>query len=117
MTQRPQQPTRGPFLEIRDAVLDGRHVVAPVGELDLATAARLDATLEAAERQAGEELTLDLSGVTFMDCCGLHSVLAATETGRVRLVQGSGQVQRLFALVGSLGVQPLSRLTVSSLEL
>ncbi len=78
--------------------------VAAAGELDLATAPKLDAALRRAQAKA-EVVVLDLRGVEFMDCDGLHVLLAADHRarragGRLVVVRGSATVQRLFGLVG-----------------
>jgi anti-sigma B factor antagonist len=58
-------------------------VVALSGQIDMATADAMGAALEPWLR-AGGPLTLDLSGVTFMDSTGLHVVVKAAQslTGR-----------------------------------
>ena len=45
------------------------------GELDIASAAVLDATLDDVERGGATTLTLDLARVRFMDSTGLRSLL------------------------------------------
>jgi anti-anti-sigma factor len=50
-------------------------VITVVGELDIATAPRLADTLRRARTRA--PIILDLTGVTFMDCAGLHPILPA----------------------------------------
>jgi anti-sigma B factor antagonist len=79
-------------------------VVAPRGEIDLAT---VDLIREAIERdqQPSEGLVLDLRGVSFMDTSGLRFVLQlherATQEGFVlRLVRGPNAVQRVFEVSG-----------------
>jgi anti-sigma B factor antagonist len=61
-----------------------------VGEIDLATAPRLVARLGALRRHTAA-ISLDLTGVTFMDVSGLHALLNAqrdaSESGvQIRLV-------------------------------
>jgi anti-anti-sigma factor len=55
-------------------VSTGNPVVALSGEIDLATAAAVGASLEPWVR-AGGPVILDLSDVTFMDSTGLHAEL------------------------------------------
>lgn len=83
-----------------------RVVVAPSGELDLATAAEVDREL-AELRDAGfADIVLDLRGVTFIDSSGLSLLLRQREAAqaaghRLRLVEGCDALQRLLALTGT----------------
>ena len=76
------------------------RVVAPAGDIDLASADRVRAAL------AGDgPVALDLSAVPFLDTSGLHVVLEqqrrADEEGHAfGLVAGSDEVQRLFEITG-----------------
>src|SRR3954451_2365814 len=79
-------------------------VVAPRGEIDLAT---VDLVREAVERdlQSGDDLVLDLREVGFMDTSGLRYVLELVERSSrdgfaVRLVRGPAAVQRVFEVSG-----------------
>lgn len=75
-------------------------VVAPVGEIDLATVDALSQALAAA-REESESIVLDLREVTFMDSAGLRLVLEASRQGAsFAVVRGPREVQRLFDLVG-----------------
>ena len=78
------------------------------GELDMATAPRVEKALRQAERRA-RLVVLDLRGLTFMDCSGIHVIVDASLRARSRghrlmLVRGPSQVDRVFALAGVLGV-------------
>ena len=78
-------------------------VVAPRGELDVATQGMLREVLE---RQAARgEVTLDLSGLRFLDTSGLRLVLETAEAARrdgfaFTVLPGSPAVQRPFDLAG-----------------
>lgn len=79
-------------------------IVAPRGEIDLAT---VDLVREAVEReqQPAESLILDLRGVEFMDTSGLRYVLELNERAShseflLRLVRGPSAVQRVFEVSG-----------------
>jgi anti-anti-sigma factor len=75
-------------------------IVAPVGEIDVATVVEVEAALRAAAREAGH-VVLDLRAVTFMDSAGLRLVVQTSQAlERFSVVRGPGEVQRLFALVG-----------------
>jgi anti-sigma B factor antagonist len=90
---------------------DGLHRswVHVAGELDIATTPRLERTLRRAERHA-HFVVLDLRGLTFMDCSGVHVIidaaLRAREAGRrqVVLVRGRSAVERVFVLTGALNL-------------
>jgi anti-sigma B factor antagonist len=78
------------------------------GELDMATAPRIEQALRQAERHA-RLVVLDLRGLTFMDCSGIHVIVDASLRARsgghrLVLVRGPSQVDRVFALAGVLGV-------------
>jgi anti-anti-sigma factor len=75
-------------------------VVAPVGEIDLATVETLEQALAAAREEA-DSVVLDLREVTFMDSAGLRMVLEASLAGGTfAVVRGPREVQRIFDLVG-----------------
>jgi anti-sigma B factor antagonist len=90
-------------VERREAA-DGGTVIACIGELDRATVTTLQDALSGAEADGGA-ITLDLSGLGFIDSCGLATILASDrrlrESGaRLRLVRGPHAVSRLFELTG-----------------
>jgi anti-anti-sigma factor len=90
---------------VRRTGLDAAWIHA-MGEVDLATAPRLEQALREAE--VCPRRVLDLREVTFMDCVGVHAILAASERARVSrarlvLVRGPSHVDRLFALTGTAG--------------
>ena len=71
-------------------------------ELDPATAPALDEQLQAAQ---GDDITLDLRKVTFIDSSGLRVILNAhvrawANERTVVLTGATKQTQRLFAVVG-----------------
>jgi anti-anti-sigma factor len=84
-------------------------VIAPHGELDIATQAELRAALERqAERGA---VTLDLAGLSFMDTSGLRLILETAEAARrgafeFAVLPGSPAVQRLFDVAGVTDLVP-----------
>jgi anti-anti-sigma factor len=79
--------------------------VPATGELDLATAPALERRLRGAELRA--RLTvMDLRGLTFMDSSGVGVIVDATirarcTGGRLVLVRGCSQVDRVLALSGA----------------
>lgn len=80
-------------------------LVAPRGDLDLATVEVLDTALRRAE-ETHELVVLDLRQVPFMDSSGLHALIAADlrmrgRGGRLAIVQGGDQIRRLLELTGA----------------
>lgn len=79
----------------------GSHdVIVATGEIDLASAPRVESALE---DFAAQEVVLDLRGVEFMDSAGLKVLLNQRSRlddsgGVLRLVLGDGAVMRLLEL-------------------
>jgi anti-anti-sigma factor len=94
------------YVEV-DAVA-GRRTLRLVGELDLASAPQLDRIIGSARLATAEATTLDLSGLTFMDCRGLRSVVSISSAAGFQLVPGQPQIQRLFELTGLLDTLPFA---------
>ena len=93
-------------LTIRSERRDSTYVVVVVGELDLATAQRVEDELLAVEATDVEQVIVDFAGLTFVDSSGVHLIARAEErcrTAAKRLVLRSGppQIQRVFALAGA----------------
>ncbi len=91
-----------------DVVRDGTVVrITFEGELDIATAAEVEAALlDAADGSASEPCVLDLRGLTSMDSSGLRTIMhangAARRDGRrLQLVVGPPAVHRVFEISGS----------------
>ena len=83
-----------------------RYVIVAAGDLEMSTAARLDAELRAAEATDTKRIIIDLSGVTFMDATGLRLLLQAharsrADSNRLRLIRGPRRVQRVFELTNT----------------
>jgi anti-sigma B factor antagonist len=80
--------------------------VAPVGELDLVTAAPLAETIRGLRGSGVTYLILDLRRVSFMDSSGLRVALdlhteASSNGLRLELLAGPPHVQRIFELTGT----------------
>ena len=81
---------------------DGVHVELS-GELDLATAPKLEDELKHVEDTEPALIILDLRPLSFMDSSGLRSLLAADSRarergGRLVIVRGDERVQRVLRI-------------------
>lgn len=109
MDERPQ-PDRIPRpgeLAIETTTTQDGVVLSLVGELDLASAPRLESELMAVESNYPREFVIDLEGVQFIDSTGLRVLLGATRrahaaANRLQLRRAHGQVVRLFEIAGVL---------------
>ena len=75
------------------------------GEMDLATAFQLTATLDAAIRESRGAFVIDLCDVTFLDCSGVSVLLRARavlgrEERALVIVCPPGSARRIFELAG-----------------
>jgi len=99
-----------PF-DLEDEVREGRHTLVLRGELDIAAAARLEAALREVTANGTTAMTLDLSGLKFMDSTGLRAVLLAKEMSdshgcELSIVPGPPEIQRIFEMTALLDVLP-----------
>jgi anti-anti-sigma factor len=108
LTDHPGSPTRSVIPEFHVAVHPNREqvVVAPRGELDLASLAAVERQLDDLRDVGFADIVVDLRGVTFLDSSGLQLLLAASRQAsasgcRFRLVQGDAAVQRLLEITGT----------------
>ena len=89
-------------------------VVAPSGELDMATVGAVEQELRRLRKADAGAIVLDLGGLTFMDSTGLHLVARWTaEASRdgfaFELAPGPPAVQRVFELSGMADEIPLRK--------
>jgi anti-anti-sigma factor len=89
-------------------------VVAPRGELDMATVGAVEQKLRELLDSGFRTVLLDLAGLSFMDSTGLHLVARWTaEASRdgfsFQLEPGPPAVQRVFELAGMTEALPLRR--------
>jgi anti-anti-sigma factor len=72
------------------------------GVLDLSTAGRLKAAIDAALLSDAGRVTVDLDGLEFIDSTGLATILGATRRvdgdGRLKMTRGTGEVAQIFRL-------------------
>lgn len=83
---------------------DGTLRVRLDGDLDIYSAADLHNRLREAEAGC-IDVVIDLSGLSFIDCAGLHQIVEAERRARLRggrltLIDGPPSVHRLFTLTG-----------------
>ena len=86
-------------------------VIAPRGELDMATQGELRTAIE--QQAARGAVTLDLSGLRFLDTSGLRLVLETAEAARTKgfaftVLPGIPAVQRLFDVAGVTELVPFA---------
>jgi anti-sigma B factor antagonist len=114
----PADLTHGPFaviqggsrstddlLTVRAAFADGTYLIAAYGELDISTVDQLRSYLVRAEASDALQIVIDLSALHFMDSTGISLLLEAharsrADGGRLRLLRGSGPVQRAMEICG-----------------
>jgi anti-sigma B factor antagonist len=92
----------GPQLVVETTRIGSHDVIVVSGEIDLASAAKVEAAIEAFSAQS---VVLDLRKVEFMDSAGLKMLLnqrtrLEESGGNLRLVVGEGAVVRLLELTG-----------------
>lgn len=88
----------------------GLQRLTPVGELDIATAPDLEHAIEVATAHDGDSfLVIDLTQLHFIDSSGLHVLLRAAQRcpDRLRVINGSSSVARLFDITGVRDILPV----------
>ena len=89
--------------------MDARtQLIAPRGELDVATNPAFRAAIQAALERSGERLVLDLSDVSFMSAGALGVIARARAQvekgkGRLYVICPSARLYRLFEIGGLTG--------------
>ena len=99
------------YFEVRSTRAGDAHVVAPTGELDIATAGEVQQELERVEATDARTIVLDLSGLTFISTIGIRVVLEAqvrssANGSRLTVLRGPAAVQRAFEISGLLDRLP-----------
>jgi anti-sigma B factor antagonist len=80
--ERGESQTGRPAFEVRTVEEEGHWRLVLSGELDLASAERLEEAIHRAEEVPGRSLVLDLSDLRFIDSTGLHVLLQAHARSR-----------------------------------
>lgn len=88
---------------------DGAVNVSLEGELDLASARRMEERMSAIDQQSPSRVIVDLGGLAFIDSTGLRTLLIADARARdhgyeLLLRGGEPSVQRVFEVTGALDV-------------
>jgi anti-anti-sigma factor len=91
---------------IRVEALPGEHGLRLDGELDASNVFTVMEPLEGALRGSGE-VTLDLSGLRFIDSAGLNALIRLAKSyegrGRMQIICPPGPVRRVLDLIGLQG--------------
>jgi len=101
----------GRHLDLQDAISGGEHVLKLRGELDIASAADVEAAVVRVCASPVQSVTLDLSELSFIDSSGLRAIISASKRCRelaldFRLIPGPRAVQGVFELTGLLDRMP-----------
>ncbi len=105
------QPLGG--LAVRTRLDADAVIVVLVGELDLLVVPMVRDALVRALREPRQRLTIDLSGLTFIDSSGLHALLQADKScrdaGRILTIRpGPPSVQKVFELTKTIDCLPFA---------
>jgi anti-sigma B factor antagonist len=103
-------PPPAEFDVATDSEAGGAITLRPTGELDIATAPKLERALHDGRRR-GDEVILDLAGLEFLDSTGLRVIVRGVEAAvregwDLRLRHGPPAVRRVFEIAGVLGALP-----------
>ena len=89
------------------------QLLAMRGDLDLASAPALSRELERVAKTNVRRITVDLSGLIFIDSSGLRALLLASRSrangDRLTIRRAPGFVRRILALTGTAGLFVLPR--------
>jgi anti-anti-sigma factor len=101
-----------PQLTVEPHVVGLRTVLVVAGEVDLGSASNLRRAVNAALGAGVQDLWIDLSATTFLDSCGLHLLITATEQARdlgrrLAIICPTGAVRRVFDVAGVAAALPL----------
>lgn len=94
------------LLRLRSRREGPTHSLEAEGELDLSSSLALARELNAARDSDAEQIVLDLSGLTFVDCSGLRVILcmdarSSDRPGRFLVRQAPARVHRIFSLTSA----------------
>jgi anti-anti-sigma factor len=102
-------------LELDERVSDARRTLVLGGVLDMASAPVLHAAVSRIFEHgaAGARITLDLSGLVFIDSTGMAEIILTSQLCdrdglELTVIPGTRAVQRLFELTGLLDALPFA---------
>lgn len=102
-------------MDIDDHAHDGTHTLRMSGELDMAAVPKLEAAVRRlCEQERTRSITLDLSGLAFIDSTGLAAIVLVSSICAKRgfafeLLPGSRAVQQPFEAAGLIDALPFRR--------
>jgi anti-sigma B factor antagonist len=103
-----QAPKPGSF-DVSSTSVNGAIRVSLQGELDLASARKVEEHFASIDEQSPVRVVVDLGGLMFIDSSGLRVLLLADARARERgyelvLLPGAEPVQRVLEMTGALDV-------------
>jgi anti-sigma B factor antagonist len=117
-----ESPKHQPVMSVDVAVEDGCAVAAVAGEIDMATAPEMIATVQAVIEDQPAAVLVDLAAVTFFASAGVHALvvlhgLAQRHSVPVGLVHGDivGQILTIASLPDLLDTYPTRRMALDAL--
>ena len=98
-------------IDIEEIEAGGDRTLRLAGELDMTSAATLEAAVSRAASESARSITMDLSRLSFIDSTGLAVIvhtsgLCSNRGCAFKLIRGPRAVQRLFEVTGLDGVLP-----------
>jgi anti-sigma B factor antagonist len=101
----------GTGFSVEDVAYEGSHNLLLSGELDTRSVPALESAISRYCADGPTPITLDLTGLTFIDSSGLWTILAAMrwceKQGRgFSIIPGSESVQQVFEVTGLSDVLP-----------
>lgn len=94
MTTQPDRHNLGHAFEVKWEDLDGTRIIVAAGEIDLTARPTLTEAFDA------RNLSVDFSGVTFIDSTGLTCLIAAKGASDTFILNPSKPVRRVIEIAG-----------------
>ncbi len=105
--------------KIEQTVIDGAWTLSITGELDIATAPRLEEEVNKAVADGATTVLVELQNLSFIDSSGLRMFLhltqqASSEGWRLVIANPSEQVRTVLRVTGTEGELPIAHETPAS---